>query len=257
MNHLNKDFYVVAREAGAENPSLPTWANNKENPLAFESDAYKKIVREEVENLPGAFKLLNVLSKEECDKFIEQTESLGYLEDAAVSLPRSVRHNNNITWVIDDSTHDVIWNRVKSFIYDNDKIFEGKKALAINKRFRFYRYDTGDFFKIHSDGAWTGSAVINKELVSDAYPDRFSQLTFLIFLNEDFEGGATQFLIDKDNPNKPTKDIHNSTLINIRTSAGGVLCFPHGYHPLHCLHSSETITSGTKYIIRTDVLFEN
>ena len=30
----------------------------------------------------------------------------------------------------------------------------------------------------------------------------------------------------------------------------------HGHHPLHCLHSSAEITSGTKYIIRTDLLFE-
>lgn len=256
MSDLNKDFYVVAREPGAENPSLPTWASIKENPLQFEENLNREIKREEVENLPGAFKLINVLSKEECKEFINKTEELGYLEDAAVSLPRSVRHNNNLTWVIDDETHNIIWDRVKSFIYDKDEIFDGKKALGINKRFRFYRYEKGDFFKIHTDGAWPGSAVINKELVTDAYSDRFSQMTFLVLLSEDFEGGATQFLVDKDDPKKPTRDVSNSELINIRTPAGGVLCFPHGFHPLHCLHSSEAISSGVKYIIRTDVLFE-
>jgi hypothetical protein len=44
--------------------------------------------------------------------------------------------------------------------------------------------------------------------------------------------------------------------VDVRTPAGSVLCFPHGMHPLHCIHSSEPIFSGVKYIIRTDVLFE-
>ena len=88
-------------------------------------------------------------------------------------------------------------------------------------------------------------------------PDRFSQMTLLIFLSEDFQGGATQFLVDKDNPKIPTRDTSNSSLISIRTPRGGALCFPHGYHALQCLHSSEEILSGVKYIIRTDVLFEN
>ena len=253
---MNKDFYIVAREAGAQNPSLPTWANNKENVLNLDEKLTNNIKRVDLANLPGAFQLLNVFSKEECERFIEQTEKLGYLEDAAVSLPRSVRHNDSLTWVVDDITHDNIWNRVQKYMYDNEHIFNGKKALGLNKRFRFYRYDKGDFFKVHSDGAWTGSAVINEELISDAYPDRFSQMTFLILLTEDFEGGATQFFLDKDNPKLPSRNISNSNIINLRTPAGGVLCFPHGYHPLQYLHSSSEILFGVKYIIRSDVLLE-
>jgi hypothetical protein len=44
--------------------------------------------------------------------------------------------------------------------------------------------------------------------------------------------------------------------VDIRTPLGAALCFPHGMHPLHCLHSSQAIQSGVKYIIRSDVLFE-
>ena len=36
-------------------------------------------------------------------------------------------------------------------------IFQAKKALGINARFRFYRYQAGDYFKPHTDGAWPGS----------------------------------------------------------------------------------------------------
>ena len=49
------------------------------------------------------------------------------------------------------------------------EIFYGKKTLGINKRFRFYKYSEGDFFKLHSDGSWPGSLVVNKELITDFY----------------------------------------------------------------------------------------
>ncbi len=244
---MNNSFYIVAKESGAQNPSIPTWANDRENEINLDEDLKPKITRIDLDNVPGAFQLLDVLTKQECNNFIKQTENLGYLEDAAVSLPRSVRHNDNITWVVDDLTHDIIWNRSKDFMYDNTDTYLGKNPLALNKRFRFYKYAQGDFFKLHTDGSWPGSRVVNRELITSFYTDRYSQMTFLIFLSEDFEGGETQFLV---------KNNSKDELINIRTPRGGVLCFPHGLHPLHCLHSSSTITSGIKYIIRTDVLFE-
>lgn len=244
---MNNSFYIVAREAGAENPSLPTWANTKENEINLDENLKPQITRIDLDNVPGAFQLLNVFTQQECEEFIKQTEELGYLEDAAVSLPRSVRHNDNITWVVDDLTHDIIWDRCKDFMYDNKEIFYGKNTLGLNKRFRFYKYSKGDFFKLHTDGSWPGSRVVNKELITDFYKDRYSQMTFLILLSEDFQGGETQFIVNKNGEKE---------LVNIRTPKGGVLCFPHGLHPLHCLHSSNTISSGIKYIIRTDVLFE-
>ena len=196
---MNNSFYIVAREAGAQNPSLPTWANNKEDEINLDENLKPNIKRIDLDNVPGAFQLLNVFTAQECENFIKQTEELGYLEDAAVSLPRSVRHNDNITWVVDDLTHDIIWNRCKDYMIDNKEIFYGKKTLGINKRFRFYKYSEGDFFKLHSDGSWPGSRVVNKELIADFYKDRYSQMTFLILLSEDFQGGETQFIVNKGN----------------------------------------------------------
>ena len=244
---MSSDFYIVAQETGSLNVSLPAWANREINTLNLEENLKNSIKRVEVEALPGAFQLLNVFTSRECESFINKTEALGYLEDAAVSLPRSVRHNDTVTWIVDDSIHDIMYKRVKDFMYDKDNIFEGKKTLGLNKRFRFYKYKKGDFFNFHTDGSWPGSKVVNEELISDFYKDRYSQMTFLVFLNDDFEGGYTQFIVKKDNKEE---------LVSIRTTKGGVLCFPHGFHPLHCVHSSTAITKGIKYIIRTDVLFE-
>lgn len=254
------DFYVVAKEPGAENPAIPTWANNKVNPIGLAEQRnfcaeQGKIERFEVSDVPGAFQLYNVLSTSECERFIQQSESLGYLPDAAVSLPRSVRHNHNVTWVVDDLTADIIWQRCAPFIKDEIGL-EGVRALGLNCRFRFYRYGAGDFFRPHTDGSWPGSRVIDKQLIGNAYSDRWSQMTFLIFLNDDFTGGNTQFWVDKYDCSRPARQGAEADVVNIRTPWGGVLCFPHGQHPLHCLHASEPVESGVKYIIRTDLLFE-
>ena len=93
------------------------------------------------------------------------------------------------------------------------------------------------------------------KLVADAYPELHSQYSYLIFLSDGYEGGRTQFMVSKSDPEKPAKTKDDMNAVNVRTPKGAVLCFPHGRHPLHCLHASELITSGTKYIIRTDILF--
>lgn len=250
------DYFVAAYEAGAEHPALPTWANNKTNIAQLSEKHHRIITKKSVAQVPGAFQLLNVFTKDECERLITLSESMGYLADAAVSLPRDVRHNDSLTWVVDQQTDAIMWDRIKHLMIDEQGIFNGKLALGLNARFRFYRYNKGDYFKPHSDGSWPGSRVINDQLIADAYGDRYSQMTFLILLSEDFEGGATRFLVNADDASQPARSGHNVKQVDIRTPAGSVLCFPHGMHPLHCIHSSEPIYSGVKYIIRSDVLFE-
>ena len=252
-----ESFFVAALEPGAEHPALPTWANNNQNPANFSREySSSHVERKEIKEVPGAFQLLNVLSKEECAKLIDISEQLNYLPDAAVSLPRNVRHNDSLTWIVDEQTDGLIWQRVAHLMDDKQKIFGGSRALGINARFRFYRYGVDDYFKPHSDGSWPGSRVIEREVIANAYPDRYSQMTFLVLLSEGFEGGETRFMVNAEDPTKPAKAGDRVKDVDVRTPAGSVLCFPHGMHPLHCIHSSVPITKGVKYIIRTDVLFE-
>ncbi len=255
-NNYKDNFYVVTYEMGAEKTAVATWASAYDNPLRLELNSNQTMTKIALNDIPATFQLLDLLSKEECQRFIEATNELGYTEDASVSLPRSVRHNENLVWIIDDTTHDIIWDRCKNLMQEKSDLFNGKKALGINRRFRFYKYDEGDYFKPHSDGAWPGSRIINKKLVQNAYADRYSQMTFLILLSENFKGGQTAFYVDKNNPQKPAKRTEDVKIVEVTRPAGGVLCFPHGSHPLHCLHGSREILSGVKYIIRTDVLFE-
>jgi hypothetical protein len=240
------DLYIIAREPGAENPSIPTWASRSDNPAALADTPPLEVSRKEVDGVPGAFQLLNVLAPDECERLIGLTERLGYLADAAVSLPRSVRHNDSATWIADDITTELLWQRCSSHIPPSDEM-GGKRAVGLNARFRFYRYGEGDYFGPHTDGSWPGSRVVDGMLVDNAFDDRWSQLTFLLFLSAGFEGGATRFYVDP---------YDRRASVDVRTPLGGVLCFPHGEHPLHCVHGSEPISSGVKYIIRSDVLFE-
>ena len=250
------DFYIVEREAGAENPAIPTWACRDSNPANLEHDYCSPVRRVDIDAVPGAFQLLNILSIEECQRLVSLTETFGYLQDAAVSLPRSIRHNDSLTWVIDDETNAIIWQRCQALVQDDHGFNTGKAALGINSRFRFYRYGPGDYFAPHTDGSWPGSRVIDGELIDNAYNDRWSQLSFLLFLTEDYAGGATQFYVSKASPARPARQPDEADNIDVRTPLGGALCFPHGMHPLHCMHSSQEIVSGTKYIIRSDILFE-
>jgi hypothetical protein len=251
------DFFVAALEPGAEHPALPAWGNRHQNPAHLDEHYdISHIKRRELAQVPGAFQLLNVLTINECKQLITISEELGFLPDAAVSLPRSVRHNDSLTWIVDEQTDGLIWQRISHLMGDRQAIFSGCKALGINARFRFYRYSPEDYFKPHSDGSWPGSRIINNELVANAYPDRYSQMTFLILLSEDFEGGETRFMVNADDATKPATAGDKVSHVDIRTPAGSILCFPHGMHPLHCIHSSVPITEGIKYIIRSDVLFE-
>jgi hypothetical protein len=249
------DFYIVEHEAGAENPAIPTWACRESNPANLDTDYNTPLERLDLNAVPGAFQLLNVLSGAECQRLIDLTEAFGYLQDAAVSLPRSIRHNDSLTWVVDDDTNAIIWQRCQALLQDDHEFNSGHPVLGVNSRFRFYRYGHGDYFAPHTDGSWPGSRIIDGKLVANAYDDRWSQLSFLLFLSEDYTGGATQFYVSSNDPARPARHLENAEVINVRTPLGGALCFPHGMHPLHCMHSSQEILSGTKYIIRSDILF--
>lgn len=249
---MSDNLYVVNRESGFGPETLPIWTDRAGTINPFEQRDTSDVTRVDLPEVPGAFQLLNVLSDQEADNIVALAEQLGFHQDSPVSLPHEVRHNQNVNWVVSENIDSVFWERSKHLV---PEVVNGQSATGINARFRFYRYDEGDYFKPHSDGAWPGSRVIDGKLVDNAYPGQLSQYTYLIFLNDGYEGGRTQFMVSKSNPSEPAKRSDDVNLVEVRTPKGAVLCFPHGYHPLHCLHSSEQITSGEKYIIRSDILF--
>lgn len=249
---MKDNFYIIANEPGFIAKSLPTWADKGGFENLFDKELETPVTRIDIPEVPGAFQLLNVLSDKEADAIVKLTEELGYHEDSPVSLPHSVRHNENLNWVVSEQIDNTIWNRSAALVTE---VINGQTARGINARFRFYKYGEGDFFKPHSDGAWPGSRVIDEKLITNAYPGLFSQYTYLIFLSDNYDGGRTEFMVSKSDPSKPARIDSDTKIESVLTPKGAILCFPHGTHPSHCIHSSEQITRGKKYIIRTDILF--
>ena len=249
------DFFIVAREPGAEHPALPTWANRKPDPAYLSQQTRSDTQLHYVDDVPGTFQLLNLLSAAECQRFIDITEQMGYRPDAAVSLPRKIRHNDNVTWVVDQTTSELLWQRCRFAFQSLSIPGIDEPAVGLNARFRFYKYASGDYFAPHTDGAWFGSAVINDQLIGDAFGDRYSIFSLVIFLSDGFDGGRTEFYLNPDDPYQAVLDMDDAEIIPVATPRGAAICFPHGSHPWHRVHSSEIISCGIKYIIRTDVLF--
>ena len=139
----NLQFSIVAHEPGFHNPKLPTWTNNQPIDDLFSAEN-PKITRKDLPQVPGAFQLLNVLSKEEADRFVQISEDLGYHEDSPVSLPHDIRHNENFNWVVGEDVDTTIWQRSQDLVTEE---WQGQTAKGINARFRFYKYKKGDFLK--------------------------------------------------------------------------------------------------------------
>ena len=251
----NQDFQLLTRESGSERRDLPIWVSTPET-IRW-SETFGPVARTEVPGVQGAFVLSNVLSVEECTQLLQLSEAMGYTEDAPVSLGRHIRRNENCVWLADDSLWQPIWRRVAEHMPPR---VEGGAPAGLNQRWRLYKYGTSDVFKIHSDGSWPGSKadVANGVVVRDAYRDRWSQLTFLLYLDDDYDGGETTFVVDGEGrPAMPRGNMisGDAQLRGVRVAQGSVLCFFHGEHELSMLHEGSEVTRGVKHIVRSDVLY--
>lgn len=162
-------------------------------------------------------------TEQECDQWIAHSESLGY-EEATINTewgPRKIDEvRNNSRVIIDDpSLAADLWSRVAS---DIPFALKGWKAVGLNERFRFYRYDVGQRFSWHADGC---VRLDNGQM---------SQLTFMIYLNDDFTGGETLFQAGR----------------RIQPKKGMALLFTHWQK-----HMGNEVSSGRKYVLRSDVMY--
>ena len=166
-------------------------------------------------------------SPDECAQYIALSEGAGY-GDAPVRtrlgeiMRQDVRNNARVVWD-DTELAASLWERIREYV--PSPLF-GREAIGLNERFRFYRYDAGQTFKPHYDGFFKRD---NGEK---------SQVTFMIYLNEEFDGGATRF------------DIKRVGDFDVVPRTGMALLF---YHNL--LHEGAPVIAGRKYVLRTDVMY--
>lgn len=166
------------------------------------------------------------LDESECRRFISLAESLGF-DDAPITtssgavIRKDVRNNTRVMTDDVEAAAD-LWIRASDWVVSP---WRNRVAIGLNERLRFYRYEPGQTFAPHYDGAFERE---NGER---------SEFTFLIYLNEDFTGGSTGFF-------EPGR-------FHVQPKTGSLLLF---HHPQ--LHEGAVVESGTKYVLRSDVMYE-
>ncbi len=175
--------------------------------------------------MPLVWTVPDLLTPEECSTLITRIEAVG-CAPAPITTARGfvmrpdIRNNTRAT--IDD--HDLaktLFERVRRHV--PEVMCGGMRAIGANERFRCYRYEPGQRFAPHFDGAF----------IRDN--DDESLLTLMVYLNEGFTGGETRFL-DWDRAVVP------------RT--GMALLFQH-----RLLHEGAAVVAGVKYVLRSDVMY--
>lgn len=167
----------------------------------------------------------NFFTKEECVGFIGFSEQEGF-EEALVNtkakgqvMMKDLRDNDRHIWQARDLAVQ-LWPLIKEHIPTD---VDGWRPIGLNEQFRIYRYKDGQQFKVHPDGAFKRNE------------HEHSKITVIVYLNDDFEGGETEFV----NPHEV-----------VTPQAGTLLLFAHGQ-----LHKGNPVPEGTKYVFRTDVMF--
>lgn len=170
----------------------------------------------------GIFTVDAFLSPSECAALINRTETKGF-EQASIAtsegtlVDQDTRNNDRV--ILDDPDLAVdLWTRIQPF---TPRMLLGRQARGLNERFRFYRYKPGQKFSWHVDGAFRRD---NGEI---------SQLTFMIYLNEGYQGGATRF-----------------EEIEVVGQLGMALVFEHSL-----FHEGAEVLDGVKYVLRSDIMY--
>jgi hypothetical protein len=202
-------------------------------------------------SVPGLGVMTGVLSPDECKAIIAAGEHVEFLPDMPLREDGETSVlAHNFYWIADLGFYDTLWSRVSSFLPPS---LDGRLLRGLNRRFRVYRYVPGAEYRCHIDGAWPPSGIRKDDtyVYDDSPQDKkqSSLLTFLLYLNDEFEGGETTFFL-------PASREGTLNAYPVRPIMGAVAVFPHGDTKRTLLHEGTGVTKGAKYIIRTDVEYD-
>lgn len=208
-----------------------------------------------------AFVLDGVLSQEECDALVATVEATtgGEWERAMINiggglqrLSEETRKCGRIIW---DSRELAakLWARVEAAVPEIHKLHnqagitgngpakrnETWKMTRLNERMRFLKYVGGEYFHIHGDGSY---------VTTDEGYEEISFFTLHLYLNDvegkpgekPLVGGSTTFY-----------GWNMGDHLDVKPKAGRILIFQHR----GLMHAGEEVEQGTKYTMRTDVMY--
>ena len=198
------------------------------------------IEKHQVPPIPGAVLLTNVLMGHECRRLILTAERMGYSPDHPIESKEATGIDTCEWLALKDS--ELLFQRVLPHL---PATIQEEAVTGINSRWRLFRYSTDSVYRPHIDGSWPASALQDGKYISDE--SHRSRLTFLVYLNDGFEGGGTTFYLPKS---------RGLEAISVTPHAGNVLLFPQG-NTASLVHEGSKVESKDccKYVIRTDVLY--
>jgi len=203
-----------------------------------------------------AFTYTNLLSDEESAHLIKLSETeIGYSKpDTKFYKGRDNWRAERVSPAFAQTIFERIRDELPEYWYDQRKNGQQTKwkLVGLNEFFRFYRYDPGNYFQPHKDGVYkrhynssTPSIKINERAGERSF------ITFIVYLNGDFEGGATTFYESIDFARPASfyrKEVKNP--VHCVPETGKALVFQHDI-----LHEGSTLIKGQKYAFRTDVMY--
>jgi len=246
---------VIAHEAGLQRVPPNHFDLDiyrcRQGVLALETPAARPCQRHALPGIEGSFSLTDVLSAAECSSMMALTEAVGYRPDVPLSSPMDERAHNVVLFASEEQ-NEALFARVRELLPQE---IGGAKLCGLNRRWRIYRYKEGNAYRKHLDGAWPSSGMRaagdgRDEYVYDAYGGSTrSRFTFIVYLNDDFEGGDTTFFVPKAGA-EGTLEARP-----VRPRVGSATVFPHGETGVPLLHEGSPVLKGMKYLLRTDVVY--
>jgi len=176
-----------------------------------------------IEIHPQIFLIDGFLTHTECNQYIALAEKQVF-EEAKINIQgqqlmnKGVRNNDRLM-MFDKGLAKTFFIQAAKFLPETH---ENYRLSDFNEMFRIYKYSPGQRFKMHRDGSY-----VRNENEKSFY-------TFMIYLNDDFEGGETEF----------------QSIGTVSPKKGSALVF---HHPLK--HEGKTLTHGLKYVLRTDIMY--
>lgn len=182
-----------------------------------------------------------LLTPEECSNLIKQADEITTDSKGNKSWHISSNAGNyDRVIMIDRDLSTELFRRIKGILPEE---YLGCKVLYMNDVFRFSRYNNGGEFAIHKDGT---NFDRNR---TDEYPiwmQPMSMFTLNIFLNDNFQGGETDFYNSAN-----TSDLRFS--VKPKVGRAG-LFYAKQWHTGNKVRFYTEQGETYKYLLRTDIM---
>lgn len=186
----------------------------------------------------------NMISPDVCDMLVEKFEAAGFdtHSDVAIEYPPGVRNNKRVIVKLPNFTEN-LWLHLQSHLTETEVV--GWKPygwasegwwlpIGVNDVWVVSRYEPGQHFAPHRDGMY-----------KDTTTGHMSIFTLTLYLGEsgqDFTGGDLVFF----SPSTADEEV-----FRWKPLKGSAFVMNHD-----CMHAGAPVTAGTKYIMRSSVMFQ-